>query len=338
MKWVPPTMTSGTLEELEAGVPEGAGTPSVEEELDVSVPSVAESVGAGASLEPASVGATPSDEEISSVGSAGSSPSVGSALSVQVGVAESESVGVGSEPASVPVTVRLSSAELLLSPSVGGTAAPSVGAGGASVGSLSSPVRVVVMNAPDSVGFGERMTVIVSVSVASGALSVWVQVALGSCCESVSVPVGVGTASVGTSVALDESVVGAALSLDESVGAGVAGAVAVFAGASVTPKSALTVSAPRSACASVKSMHWTRTPLSDEGTARQVVFPVQGVTSQLPSGEHLARFDEMQAIWFAGGVCQFIVRKYWLASLERRGGLLGGTTRQMPRSPDEKKT
>jgi hypothetical protein len=44
-------------------------------------------------------------------------------------------------------------------------------------------------------------------------------------------------------------------------------------------------------------MHDTKIPVvSDAGTARQVVFPVQGVISQFPSCEQVARFEEMHPI------------------------------------------
>jgi hypothetical protein len=65
----------------------------------------------------------------------------------------------------------------------------------------------------------------------------------------------------------------------------------------VTPKSTETFPPANKACASWNKRQPTNIPvLSEAGTARQVVFDVQGVISQFASGEQVASWEEMQPI------------------------------------------
>jgi len=169
---------------------------------------------------------------------------------------------------------------------------------------VSSGSNVVVTSSPGCVGLGWIMTVINSVSVAPGASSV--HVALGS--DPSSVEVGSEPSSVEVGSESSKVVVGLG-SVNESVGstesvpvelgwAGPRAAVAVLFGGLLTPKSTETSRLPISVCASVNKIHETNTPvLSEAGTARQVVFAVQGVISQFPSCEQVASWEEMQPIW-----------------------------------------
>lgn len=274
---------------LVASVGVGATPESVETESvgvgatpeSVEMESVTESVGSGP-YEIESVGVSSSEDE----------ESVGSSVHVGLSVGD-ESVGLGT---SVALSVGTDS----VSDSVGNS--------------------VSVVNAPDWDGSGLMTTVMVSysVSVGSGTSSVHVEVGLsvGSDEESVGTSVGVGSdesvgtesvgvsvgtsfvaVSVGTSVAVSVGADSLALSVDVEVPSSGAGEVTFPSGGEVTPKSTLTWLLPMSVCASAKSMHPTKSPLSEPGTARHVLFPVQGVISQFPSGEQLASWEEMQETW-----------------------------------------
>lgn len=324
-------------EEVSVGeVRNGSEEVSVGEVPDsVLIGSVAESVGVESSEEVSVTdGSSVSVADGSSVSVGdGSSVSVGDGSSVHVGLSVGAlSVASGSGMDVVAASVPVGSGADSVSVSVGAdSVSVSVGVG-LNVIVVNSPERVglgsmmtvivsysvdegsgtsvsvhVALGSTDSVGAGSEESVGVgseesvevgseSVDVGSsvGAESESVEVSVGS----VSVSVGVESPEVSVGVGSDSESVGVdSLALGVSLGTS-AGAVAVFAGGLPIPKSTLTVSLPMSVCASENRMQETKIPVvSEAGTARQVVFDVQGVISQLPSPEHLASWEVMQAIW-----------------------------------------